>query len=218
MRRVRLMACRLSSRASVPRSMPRRRLADFASAFAAQFLLTFAAHAAAATTDGTVTTVGPVSISIPAGFVAAQTQRQKKSLITAWTKSVRSGGLKTLLQVNVNDFGSAPGKPAAEKDLAIYAERYLRQSLSAVERRRTNFVASPVAHIKLAGLPAVRATWNGSIAGRATVGVMYGVIVHNSYAVIFQTQDLGNTPSSGMFEAMQSIEAVTPAAPPHHLE
>jgi hypothetical protein len=41
---------------------------------------------------------------------------------------------------------------------------------------------------------------------------MYSVIVENKYAVIFHTQDLGSTPSSGMFEAMQAIEAATLAA------
>ena len=197
--------------------MRTRRLAELLTILAAQILLTVAAHAAPVA-------VGPVFITVPEGFAAAQTQRQKKTLITAWTKSVRNGSLKTLLQIDVIDFGSAPGKPVAEQDLAIYAEKYLRQFLGTIERRRTNYVSSPFAHIKLAGLPAVRATWNGAVGGRATVGVMYSVIVRNRYAVIFHTQDLGSTPSSGMFEAMQSIEAVTladPAAssgPPHHLE
>ena len=197
--------------------MRRRRLAELLTILAAQILLTVAAHAAPVA-------VGPIFITVPEGFAAAQTQKQKKTLITAWTKSVRNGSLKTLLQIDVIDFGSAPGKPAAAQDLAFYAEKYLRQFLGSVERRRTNYVSSPLAHIKLAGLPAVRATWNGAVGGRATVGVMYSVIVRNRYAVIFHTQDLGNTPSSGMFEAMQSIEAVTltgPAAgadPPHQLE
>jgi hypothetical protein len=174
---------------------------------AAQFLLAMAAHAAPVT-------VGPVIITVPAGFEVAQTQRLKKTLITAWTKSVRSAGLKTLLQINVIDFGSAPGKPAAPQDLNIYAEKYLHQFLDGVERRRTSYMSSPIAHIKLAGLPAARATWNGAVGGRATVGVMYSVIVHNRFAVIFHTQDLGSTPTSGMFEAMQSIEAATLADTP----
>jgi hypothetical protein len=157
-----------------------------------------------------------VVITIPEGFEAAQTQRLKKTLVTAWTKSVRSAGLKTLLQINVIDFGSAPGKPAAPQDMSIYAERYLHQFLDGIERRRTNYVSSPIAHIKLAGLPAARATWNGAVGGRATVGVMYSVIVHNRFAVIFHTQDLGSTPTSGMFEAMQSIEGATLAAPGAH--
>jgi hypothetical protein len=176
-------------------------------AVSAQFLLATVSQAAPVT-------VGPVSITVPEGFEAAQTQRLKKSLITAWTKSVRSAGLKTLLQINVIDFGSAPGKPAAPQDLSIYAEKYLHQFLDGVARRRTNYVSSPIAHIKLAGLPAVRATWNGAVGGRAAVGVMYSVIVHNRFAVNFHTQDLGSTPTSGMFEAMQSIEAATLADSP----
>jgi hypothetical protein len=179
---------------------------------AAQFLLAMAAHAAPV--HAGPVTVGPVIITVPEGFEAAQTQRLKKTLITAWTKSVRSAGLKTLLQINVIDFGSAPGKPAAPQDLSIYAEKYLHQFLDGVERRRTNYVSSPIAHIKLAGLPAARATWNGAVGGRAAVGVMYSVIVHNRFAVIFHTQDLGSTPTSGMFEAMQSIEAATLADTP----
>jgi hypothetical protein len=54
----------------------------------------------------------------------------------------------------------------------------------------------------------VRATWNGSVGGRPAVGVMYSVIVHNKFAVILHTQDLGSTPTSGMFEAMSAIESV----------
>jgi hypothetical protein len=185
--------------------MRARRLAELATILVALFVLSVSAHAAAVT-------VGPVVITVPEGFAAAQTQKQKKSLITAWTKSVRNGSLKTLLQIDVIDFGSPPGKLAATRDQAIYAERYLRQFLGGMERRRTNYVSSPLAHIKLAGLPAVRATWNGAVGGRPVVGVMYSVIVQNKYAVIFHTQDLGSTPSSGMFEAMQAIEAATLAA------
>jgi hypothetical protein len=187
---------------------------QLAAVLAAQLLLTVSALAAPVT-------VGPVVITVPEGFAAAQTQKQKKTLVTAWTKSVRNGSLKTLLQINVIDFGSAAGKPASAQDQAIYAERYLRQFLGGIERRRTNYVSSPIAHIKLAGLPAVRATWNGAVGGRPVVGVMYSVIAENRYAVIFHTQDLGSTPSSGMFEAMQSIESATLAAasgPAHQLE
>jgi hypothetical protein len=163
-------------------------------------------------------TVGPIAITVPAGFEAAQTQRLKRMLVTAWTKSVRNGSMKTLLQINVVDFGSAPGKAPGAQDLSIYAEKYLRQFLGGVERRRSRYVASPVAHIKLAGLPAVRASWNGAVGERAVVGVMYSVIVQNRYAVIFHTQDLGSTPTDGMFEAMRSIETVTLAvtAPSQH--
>jgi hypothetical protein len=183
------------------RRLPRL-IAGGVTVLAAQFLLAMGAYAAPVT-------VGPIIITVPEGFEAAQTQRLKKTLITAWTKSVRHGNLKTLLQINVIDFGSAPGKPAASQDLNIYAEKYLHQFMDGMQHRLSNYVSSPVAHIRLAGLPAARATWNGAVGGRAAVGVMYSVIVHNRFAVIFHTRDLGSTPTSGMFEAMQSIEAAT---------
>ena len=154
-------------------------------------------------------TVGPIVITVPDGFEAAQTQRSGKTLITAWTKSVHDGSMKTLLQINVVDLGQYAGKEPAPHELSIYAEKYLRQFLSGVERRRSHYSSSPVAHIKLAGLPAVRATWNGSVGDRAVVGVMYSVIVRNRFAVICHTQDLGSTPSNGMFEAMMSIESMS---------
>jgi len=177
-------------------------IASGVTVLAAQFLLAMGAYAAPVT-------VGPIIITVPEGFEAAQTQRLKKTLITAWTKSIRNGNLKTLLQINVIDFGSAPGRPAASQDLNIYAEKYLHQFMDGMQHRLSNYVSSPIAHIRLAGLPAARATWNGAVGGRAAVGVMYSVIVHNKFAVIFHTRDLGSTPTSGMFEAMQSIEAAT---------
>ncbi len=192
--------------------MRSRRLAELLAIWVTLAVLIAPAHAAPAT-------VGPVVIAVPAGFAAAQTQKQKKTLITAWTKSVRNGSLKTLLQINVIEFTSVPGKTAADspQDQTSHAERYLRQFLGAIERRRTYYTSSPSAHIKLAGLPAVRATWNGAVGGRPVVGVMYSVIVENRYAVVFHTQDLGSAPSTGMFEAMQAIEATTLAAPPSPL-
>jgi hypothetical protein len=159
-------------------------------------------------------TVGPIVISMPAGFQAAQTQKLKNTVVTAWTKSVRDGSMKTLLQITVMDLGAHQAKPPSQQELPVYAEKYLRQFLGGVERRRTGYVSSPVAHIELAGLPAARATWNGAVGGRDLVGVMYCVIVRNRFAVSFHTQDLGSAPTSGMFEAMQAIESVALAGEP----
>jgi hypothetical protein len=167
----------------------------------APFLVSVAAAA-------TATTVGPVVLAVPDGFQPFQTQRLKKSWVAAWTKSVRKGTLKTLLQVTVVDLG----RTAASQDSNSYAEKYLHQFLTDMEHRRSHYAASPVSHVVLAGLPAVRATWNGLVGDNPAVGVMYSVIVQDRYAVVFHTQDLGSLPSSGMLEAMQAIEAVTLAA------
>ena len=141
--------------------------------------------------------VGPILISVPDGFVAAQTQKRKKSLITAWTRSVRDGSSKTLLQIEVID----SGRPED-------TDKQLHQALEVIARRRSNFTASPFAHLQLAGWPAVRASWNGSIGGYAVVGVVYTVTVKDRYVVRLLTQDLGNTPTDGIFSAMKAIESI----------
>ena len=145
-------------------------------------------------------TVGPVVITVPQGFAAAQTQKVKKTLITAWTKSVKDGSSKTFLQLTVIELG----KPVPPED----AERILRRELATIGRRRANYSSSPVAHIQLAGVPAVRATWNGNIGGYPVMGVLYTVIVKERYVVKFLAQDLGTTPTDGLFEAMKAIESI----------
>jgi hypothetical protein len=203
-----LSVSKSSWRVSILRLRRVARLVERVPIFVALSVLTGLVRAASVT-------VGPVIIVVPEGFAAAQTQKQTKMLVTAWTKSVHSGSLKTLLQITVIDFDSSARAPAAAQDQTRQAENYLRRFLGDIERRRTNYVSSPLAHIELAGSTAVRATWNGDVAGRPLVGVMYCVIVENRYAVIFHTQDLGSVPSSGMIEAMRAIEAATLA---HKLE
>jgi len=192
--------------------MSRRRLAEIlallalTSADVAQAATTAAKPATAATqatpiaTQPAPVTVGPVVITVPQGFAAAQTQKAKKTLVTAWTKSVKDGSSKTFLQLTVIELA----KPAAPED----AEKILRRELATIGRRRANYSSSPVAHIQLAGVPAVRVTWNGSIGGYPVMGVLYSVIVKDRYVVKFLAQDLGTTPTDGLFEAMKAIESI----------
>src|SRR3954453_12504286 len=104
---------------------------------------TAVARPATGATQPAPVTVGPVVITVPQGFAAAQTQKAKKTLITAWTKSVKDGSSKTFLQLTVTELG----KPAAPED----AEKILRRELATIGRRRANYSSSPVAHIQLAG-------------------------------------------------------------------
>jgi|SRR5579872_745035 len=157
--------------------------------------------------------VGPVLIAIPPGFAAAPSQKLKDTRLSAWTKSVRDGSIKTLLQVTVYNLGSHPDKTLSDQELVDGARQYLRQALVAVERRRAQFHASAESRIAIAGAPAFKATWNGAVGTRNTVGVMYSVILRGRYSVLLQTQDLGDTPSSGMLEAMQAIESIKVADP-----
>ena len=184
--------------------MSRPRVVDVAASLwipaAVQILVLLLALTTTVAQAAPATVVGPVVISVPQGFLAAQTQKTRKTLITAWTKSVKDGSSKTLLQINVVELA----KPAAPEE----AEKYLRRELAAIEHRRLNYTSSPVAHIYLAGLPAVRATWNGSIGGYPVMGVLYSVIVKNRFVVKILTQDLGTTPTEGLFEAMTAIESL----------
>lgn len=163
-------------------------------------LATSAVHAETAT-------VGPVVISVPEGFERQQTQRKDGMQVTAWTKSPLGKNGKTLLQVSVYDFGAQLDQ-ASPKDLANGSEKYLREFLNGIERRRYNFELSPVEPVKLAGLSASRATWKGNSADVTLVGVMYCVIVRKRYVVSFHTQDLGTARTAAMREAMKSIEAI----------
>lgn len=157
-------------------------------------------------------TVGPIEISIPKGFVQAQSQHQGALEVSAWTRSTPTGTTKSLLQVTIYDFGSQLDG-ASPQDLAKGSEKYLREYLSGVEHRRTDYLLSQIEHLKLAGLPAARATWTGRVDGTPSVGVMYCVIVQKQFVVSFHTQDLGNAPTDAMRQAMKSIEAVRITAP-----
>jgi hypothetical protein len=153
-------------------------------------------------------TVGPVVIAVPDGFASMQSQRQGSMQVSAWTKQSADEGTKTLLQVSVYDFGAQLRKSSTPEQLAEGAEKYLREFLSGIERRRENYVLSPVKHMTLAGLPAARGTWKGTIGVKAVVGVMYCVVVKNRFVVSFHTQDLGGNPTSNMRQAMKSIEGI----------
>ena len=159
------------------------------------------------------TAFGPVTLSVPEGFVAAPPQRQDNMSVWAWTKSAPGGKVKALLQVSVYDFGSQLAKVSRE-ELATGSEKYLREFLGGIERRRTNYALSTVRHVELAGAPAAVATWTGRAGPADLVGVMYCVIVRNRFVVTFHTQDLGNQPTSAMHEAIAAIESTQVAATP----
>jgi hypothetical protein len=154
----------------------------------------------------TGTSLGPITLAVPEGFVAAPMQRQENMSVWAWTKSAPGGKVKALLQVSVYDFGSQLAKVSRD-ELATGAEKYLREFLGGVERRRTNYALSPVKHVELAGAPASFATWTGRAGPADLVGVMYCVIVRHRFVVSFHTQDLGSEPTSAMREAIAAIEA-----------
>jgi hypothetical protein len=157
--------------------------------------------------------LGPITMAVPDGFIAAPMQRQPKFSVWAWTKSAPGGKVKALLEVTVYDYGPKLASASAE-EIASSTERYLRQFLGGVERRRTNYTLSPIRQAQLAGGPASVATWTGRAGPADVVGVMYCTIVKNRYVIAFHTQDLGDKPTPAMHEAMTAIDAVHLAGAP----
>ena len=158
-------------------------------------------HAAATVAAATV---GPIQLTIPDGFEFARSGHHDGARVSAWTKA--AGSTKALLQVTLYDMGATADNSTPE-ELSHAAQAYLRQFLGGIERRRTDYELSPVRELSLASGPAASATWKGKLAGVDTVGVMYCAIVRKRYVVIFHTQDIGDTPTAAMREAMKSIEA-----------
>ena len=157
--------------------------------------------------------VGPLRLDIPAGFAAAgPTQGRDELSVTAWIAVVPGDTSKTLLQASVYDYKKLPAM--SRKALGDAAEKYLREFLLGIERRRTDYSMSPVQRMKLAELPAARAQWQGRVNGNAMMGVMYCVIVANRYVVSFHTQGMTTEPTESMQAAMQAIQAVQLAASP----
>lgn len=150
--------------------------------------------------------LGPITMPVPEGYIAAPPMRRDKVSVWAWTKSAPGGTVKALLEVTVHDFGPKFAQATAE-ELASSSEQYLRQFLGGIERRRSNYALSPVKHMQLAGAPASQAAWTGNLGPVELVGVMYCMIVHNRYVISFHTQDLGTKPTSAMREAIAAIEA-----------
>ena len=164
------------------------------------------AIAAATSAQATAASVGPIRFTVPDGFEFARSGHHDGAEVSAWTRS--TGSSKTLLQVTLYDMGST-ANTSTPQELSRAAQAYLRQFLGGVERRRTEYRASPVRELRLASGPAASATWTGKIGGVEAVGVMYCAIVRKRYVVIFHTQDIGDAPTPAMLEAMKSIEAAT---------
>ena len=176
------------------------------------FLLALAITAPLGLARAADASLGPIAMSVPEGFVAAPMQRQENLSVWAWTKSAPGGTVKALLQVSIYDYGPKLAKASAE-EITSGTEKYLREFLCGVERRRTNYALSTIQRVQLAGGSASRATWTGRAGPADLVGVMYCTIVQNRYVVAFHTQDLGGQPTPAMHEAMSAIESMRVAAP-----
>jgi len=150
--------------------------------------------------------VGPVSLVVPEGFEGPVTNGENGGLTAAWVKRpvAMTGG--TLLQISTLDMGtSLDGIPAQQRSEAV--EHYLLEFIKGVAQKREGFELGAVDSVKLAGLPAARARWTGSVAETPAIGVMYCVLVGHSL-VNFRTQDEGSQITPAMYSAIAAIEAM----------
>jgi hypothetical protein len=112
----------------------------------------------------------------------------------------------TLLQVSAIDVGSSlDGITAAQR--AEGARHYLLEFVGGIGQRRSNFEVGDIDEVSLAGLPAARVRWTGTVDGHDAIGVMYCVLVGHS-VVSLHTQDLGSAITPTMYSAMSAIEKV----------
>lgn len=150
--------------------------------------------------------VGSLRIRVPAGFEGPTQQTNGPVRLIAFDKPNPGAGGKTLLQMTLLESGPQPQEaPATLRPREL--EAYLQTFLSGVSRRRTNFVASPMSSLKIAGNPAVKVQWTGTAAGQDTVGVMYCFAL-GTQVVSLHTQDFGLEPTPAMKEAIEAFESM----------
>jgi hypothetical protein len=84
---------------------------------------------------------------------------------------------------------------------------YLLEFLKGMGQRLGHFEFGEIDRASLAGLPAARVRWTGTIEGNPTIGLMYCVLVRRS-VVSLLTQDVGSEITPAMYTAIGAIEGV----------
>ena len=150
--------------------------------------------------------VGPIVISVPEGFEGPTRSDEQGGVTMGWVKRRPASDGGTLLQISAIDVGSSlEGITSAQRVEAT--EHYLLEFVKGVGQRRADFEFGGIEQASLAGLPAARVRWTGTINGKATIGVMFCVLVRHS-VVSLQTQDAGSEVTPAMYTAIGAIESV----------
>jgi hypothetical protein len=147
-----------------------------------------------------------ITLDIPKGFEGPVSQSVERGMMYGFSKVSSTPRVRTLLQLSSYDLAKTIPRLSKEEFL-VGSDKYLQEFLKGVERRRTGFKQSRIAHISLGGIPASKISWSGSLQGVEMKGVMYCVIV-GSKAISLHTQDAGNEITPNMLEAMRSIESL----------
>jgi hypothetical protein len=150
---------------------------------------------------------GPIVITIPDGFDGPTRSNSAGGVTMGWVKQQPGSDGGTLLQVSAIDVGtSLEGITPAQHIEAT--QHYLLEFIKGAKEHVDDFKFGDIDQTNLAGLPAARVHWTGTINGRATIGVMYCVLVHQ-FVVSLQTQNLGSEISPAMYTAIGAIEGIS---------
>jgi len=123
-----------------------------------------------------------------------------------WVKQRPASDGGTLLQVSSIDVGtSLDGITPAQRNAAT--SHYLLEFLKGMGQRLEHFEFADIEQSSLAGLPAARVRWTGTVEGNATIGIMYCVLVRHA-VVSLLTQDVGSEITPAMYTAIGAIEGV----------
>jgi hypothetical protein len=149
---------------------------------------------------------GPLIISIPEGFEGPSRSDEDGGVTIGWIKRQPASVGGTLLQVSAIDVGASLDGISSAQRLEATAH-YLMEFVKGIGQRLGDFEFGEIDQASLAGLPAARVRWTGTVKGRATIGVMYCVLVRHS-VVSLQTQDVGSELTPAMYTAIGAIEGV----------
>ena len=149
---------------------------------------------------------GPLSIAVPEGFEGPTRRDAAGGTAMGWIKRQPASDGGTLLQISAIDVGTSLDGITPEQRIEATAH-YLQEFVKGVGRGLGDFEFGDFDQVSLAGLPAARVRWTGTVRGRPTVGVMFCVLVRHS-VVSLQTQDLGSEVTPAMYLAIGAIEGV----------
>lgn len=150
--------------------------------------------------------VGPFSIALPRAFIGPIRATPDANSETIAYSSVPTQGqpAANVIQFTRYAIGAAP--PNTDSNgYAEAAEHYLQQMLQGVERKRTDYVQSPVKRIRLVGHVGTRATWTGKLQGAPLNGVMYCAIIGTDVWFI-HVFGAGNRPDVELQAVIAAVE------------
>jgi hypothetical protein len=149
---------------------------------------------------------GPISITVPQGFDGPIGGGKGSAKTAAWIRRHAEAQGGTLLQVTTYEKG--PDLRSIGWQARVQsAKKYLLEFVAGVAQQHENFMLGTVESLSLAGEPAARVRWTGTVGSAAATGVMYCVLVDTSI-VSFHTQDTGSEITDAMKSAMAAIEGV----------